>query len=65
LAISDYFTRWVEVYRTPNQEATTVAHKLVDETFCRFGIPEKLQSDMGVQFESKLIHEICYLLQHN
>ena len=29
----DCFTRWVEVYGTPNQEATTVARKLVDEIF--------------------------------
>jgi len=63
LVISDYFTRWVEAYGIPNQEATTVARKLVDEMFCRFGIPEQLHSDMGAQFESKLIHEICKLLQ--
>ena len=63
LVISDCFTRWVEVYGIPNQEATTVACKLVDEMFCRFGIPEQLHSDMGAQFQSKLIHEICKLLQ--
>ena len=42
MAISDYFTRWVEVYRTPNQEATTVAHKLVDENFADLEPVEKL-----------------------
>jgi len=65
IVISDYFTRWVEAYGIPNQEARTVATKLVDEIFCRFGIPEQLHSDMGAQFESKLIHEICKLLQIN
>ena len=34
LVASDYFTRWVEVYAIPNQEAVTVAKKLVDEMFC-------------------------------
>jgi len=63
LVISDYFTRWVEAFGIPNQEATTVARKLVDEVCCRFGIPEQLHSDMGAQFESKLMHEICKLLQ--
>ena len=63
--ISDYFTHWVEAYGIPNQEANTVAGKIVDEVFCRFGIPEQLHSDMGAQFESKLIHEICKLLHIN
>ena len=30
----DCFTHWVEVYAIQNQEATTVAKKLVDEMFC-------------------------------
>ena len=31
LVASDYFTRWVEVYAIPNQEAVIVAKKLVDD----------------------------------
>eukprot|EP00731_Ephydatia_muelleri_P017953 Em0010g1051a len=50
----DCFTRWVEVYAIRNQEATTVAKKLVDEMFCRFSPPEQLHSDQGRQFESDL-----------
>eukprot|EP00731_Ephydatia_muelleri_P021521 Em0014g112a len=63
LVASDCFTRWVEVYGIPNQEATTVAKKLVDEMFCRFSPPEQLHSDQGRQFESELVKEICVLLQ--
>ena len=59
----DHFTRWVEVYAIRNQEATTVAKKLVDEMFCRFSPPEQLHSDQGRQFESDLVKEICKLLQ--
>ena len=59
----DCFTRWVEVYAIRNQEATTVAKKLVDEIFCRFSPPEQLHSDQGRQFESDLVKEICELLQ--
>ncbi|KAL5469080.1 hypothetical protein EMCRGX_G030273 [Ephydatia muelleri] len=58
LVASDYFTRWVEVYAIPNQEAVTVAEKLVNEMFCRFSPPEQLHSDQGRQFESKLIGEV-------
>ena len=49
----DYFTRWVEAYGIPNQEATRVAKKLVDEVFCRFSPLEQLHSDQGRQFESE------------
>ena len=60
---SDYFTRWVEAYAIPNQEAVTVATKLVDEFFCRFSVPEQLHSDQGRQFESGVMQEVCCLLK--
>ena len=62
LVAGDYFTKWVESYAIPDQEATTVAQKLTDEMFCRFSPPEQLHSDQGKQFESKLVEEICKLL---
>ena len=63
LVATDYFTRWVEAYPIPNQEATTVASKLTNELFFRFSLPDQLHSDQGRQFESVLISEICKLLQ--
>ena len=63
LVAVDYFTRWTEAYGIRNQEAATVAKKLVDEVFCRFSPPEQLHSDQGRQFESDLIQELCKLLQ--
>lgn len=63
LVASDYFTKWVELYAIPNQEAITVARKLTDEMFCRFSPPEQLHSDQGRQFESDLMKEICNLLK--
>ena len=62
LVVGDYFTRWMEAYPIRNQEAVTVAQKLVDEFFCRFSTPEQLHSDQESQFESRLISEICKLL---
>ena len=62
LVVGDYFTRWMEAYAIRNQEATTVAQKLVDEIFCRFSTPEQLHSDQGSQFESQLIAEVCKLM---
>ena len=42
-----------------------VAHKLVDEFFFRFSVPEQLHSDQGRQFESTIIKEVSRLLQIN
>ena len=47
LVVSNYFTKWMEAFPMPNQEASTVATKLVDEVFCRFSMPEQLHSDQG------------------
>ena len=55
--------KWVEAYAIPNQEAVTVATKLVDEFFCRFSVPEQLHSDQGRQFESGVLQEVCRLLK--
>ena len=62
LVAGDYFTKWMEAYAIPNQEAVTVARKLVDQTFCRFSPPEQLHSDQGKQFESAVLHEVCNIL---
>eukprot|EP00731_Ephydatia_muelleri_P015048 Em0008g768a len=63
LVIADYFTKWSEAYPIPNMEAITVAKCLVNEFICRFGVPEQLHSDQGRNFESKVIKNICDLLQ--
>ena len=62
LVMADYFTKWIEVFAIHDQEASTVAQKLVDGVFCRFGIPEQLHSDKGKQFEGTLLKEICKIL---
>ena len=62
LVVTDYFTKFVEIYPIPNQEATTVSSVLVREFFSRYGVPHFLHSDQGSQFESKLFAEICTLL---
>ena len=62
LVVADYFTKWVEAFALPNQEAVTVATKLVEEVICRYGVPGELHSDQGSNFESKVMSEVCRLL---
>ncbi|XP_043090123.1 uncharacterized protein LOC122340940 [Puntigrus tetrazona] len=59
LVITDHFTRYAVAIPTRNQKAQTVAKSLWDNFFVHYGFPEKLLSDQGPDFESKLIKELC------
>ena len=61
LIAADYFTKWVEAFSLPNQEARTIADVLVKEFVCRFGVLLRIHSDQGRNFESALFTEICHL----
>ena len=61
LVVTDYFTKWSESCAIPNQEANIVAEKLVSEFVCRLGVPRKLHSDQGSNFEFKVTTEVCKL----
>ncbi|MCG8033054.1 MAG: DDE-type integrase/transposase/recombinase, partial [Candidatus Thiodiazotropha taylori] len=63
LVIQDYFTKWVECFPMTNMEAGTVAKIMVEEVVTKFGIPNKIHSDQGRQFESALFKEMCTILQ--
>ncbi|XP_060596675.1 protein NYNRIN-like [Ruditapes philippinarum] len=63
LVIGDYFTRYMEAYAIPNQNAENVSHKLVMEFISRYGIPLELHSDQGRNFESDLFKEVLNLLE--
>jgi hypothetical protein len=38
LIAMDYFTKWLEAYVVPSQEASNIEEALVMNFFCRFGI---------------------------
>uniref|UniRef100_A0A8C6P750 Integrase catalytic domain-containing protein n=1 Tax=Nothobranchius furzeri TaxID=105023 RepID=A0A8C6P750_NOTFU len=59
LVAMDYFTKWPEAYVMPDQSAASTAQRLVDEMFSCFGVPEKLHSDQGRNFESQLFGDVC------
>ena len=58
----DYFTKWVEAYVVPDQQAQTIVRLLVENIVCRHGVPQELLSDRGSNFLSELMLEVCSIL---
>lgn len=62
LVVHDCFTKWVEAYPMPNQEAVTVTTTLVNEFICRYGTPIQILTDQGQYFESNIFQDTCKML---
>ena len=62
LVIGDFFTKWIEAFPTPDQEAETVAKLAVEQFVSRYGVPLQIYSDQVRKFESRLFQLMCYLL---
>ena len=63
LVVTDVFTKYAFAFPTKNEKALTVAKILVEKVFSVFGLPQKLLSDRGRNFESRVIEQLCKLLQ--
>ena len=61
LVITDVFTKFTVAVATRDQKAETVAKALVTQWFEPYGIPLRIHSDNGRNFESVLIRELCKL----
>ena len=59
LVLTDVFTKYTQVIPTKDQKARTVAKVLVKDWFVRFGVPQRIHSDQGRNFESTLVKELC------
>ena len=50
LTVVDHFTKHVEAYALPDQEAVTIARVLLNEFISRFEVPYIIYTDQGANF---------------
>lgn len=47
LVVCNHFTKWVEMYPLPDQEASTCMRAVYDSFFSRFSYPLQIHTDQG------------------
>ena len=59
--LTDIFSKFTQAVPTRDQRAITVAKTLVKDWFVKYGIPHRIHSDQGRNFESRIVQELCKL----
>ena len=59
ITVVDSFSKWAEAYPVRVHTAPVVARVLMQNFFSRFGMPKRLLTDQGREFESELFSELC------
>lgn len=62
LVVTDHFTRYAQAFPTKDQKALTVARTLCEKYFVHYGLPNRIHSDQGRDFESRLIRDMLSVL---
>ena len=58
LVIMDYFSKYVRIYPMTDQKTETILECILDWVH-DFGVPDRLHSDQGRQFESRVFQAMC------
>lgn len=56
-------SKFVEAYPIQNKESTTVAESFVENFILRYGIPQEIVTDQGIEFLASIFNETCNLLE--
>ncbi|CAI5686131.1 unnamed protein product [Oreochromis niloticus] len=62
LVVTDHYTLYAQAFPTKDQRAITVARVLWEKYFVHYGLPARIHSDQGRDFESRLIKELLSIL---
>uniref|UniRef100_A0A8C5MDJ1 Gypsy retrotransposon integrase-like protein 1 n=1 Tax=Leptobrachium leishanense TaxID=445787 RepID=A0A8C5MDJ1_9ANUR len=62
LLVTDHFTRYAQAFSTKDQRAPTVVKVLMEKFFVHYGLPRRIHSDQGRDFESRLVGQLLELL---
>ena len=63
LVITNHFTRYAQAIVTSSQTAKCTAQNLWDKFIVHYGLPEKILTDQGRNFESNLLKALCEIAQ--
>ncbi|VUZ49359.1 unnamed protein product [Hymenolepis diminuta] len=59
----DYFTKWATARPIVQADAKSVAQEMWGGWIADHGVPYRIHTDRGTQFESYLLRELCHLLK--
>jgi len=58
LVAIDYFTKWVEAVSYANVTTKVVGRFIKREIICRYGIPNKIITDISTNLDNKMMSEL-------
>ena len=62
VVFQDRLTAWPEAFASSNKDAVIIAQLLLDNIILRYGAPHTFLTDRGTNFLSKLINELCKMV---
>jgi len=55
----EYFTKWIEAEPVAQITTHKIQHFVWKNIVCRFGVPKRLVSNNGTQFEGQQLGKLC------